>query len=341
MNLQQQKHHFATMMVQHLIEVLESERPSMAVALKHQVAESIASKSSFDLARAEQWVCHYNKFVPGLYLKLYERVELSDFGLYGYAIASSSTVRMGLTLSQQFLSMTTTYYEETLVEASDYLTIVPGIDVYDDAVQLLSEDFAAGYWVLLTKIITGLRADMDSLVLEFSYPAPFYVEQYHALFTGCTLRFNQPKTQIKLPSNWLDEPISFERSNIDMLLSNHLIPSDEPDDYKLSEIERKVSEIVIGSHFTKSTVPDVAYEFSVTPRQLRFYLQRAGLSLREIVLRARMTVASQLLKNTELDIGTIAETLNYSEASAFVRSFKRYYAISPLQYRIQHLDPFI
>jgi AraC-like DNA-binding protein len=53
-----------------------------------------------------------------------------------------------------------------------------------------------------------------------------------------------------------------------------------------------------------------------------------------------MTVASQLLKNTELDIGTISETLNYSEASAFVRSFKRYYSISPLQYRMQYLDPF-
>lgn len=340
MNLREQNHYFAKVIVQYLIEVLESERPSMALSLKRQLTERVTKQADMDLIQAEQWARHYNKFIPGLYLKLYERVTVQDFGLYGYVVAASSSVRMGLTLSQQFLAMTTTYYEESLVEASDYLTIVPGINADDDAVQLLSEDFAAGYWALLIRIIIGHRADMDKLVLYFCYPAPHYVEQYRALFSGCTLRFNQPQTLIKLPTSWLNEPISLEHSSIDLLLSNQLISNDGLEGDKLSDIERKVSEVVIGSHFTKSTVPDVAMEFSITSRQLRFYLQRNGLSLRDIVLRARMAVASKLLENTELDIGTIAETLNYSEASAFVRSFKRYYAISPLQYRLQKLDPF-
>jgi AraC-like DNA-binding protein len=340
MNLREQNHYFARVIVQYLIEVLESERPSMALSLKRQLAERVTQQADIDLAQAEQWARHYNKFIPGLYLKLYERVTVQDFGLYGYVVAASSSVRMGLTLSQQFLAMTTTYYEESLLETFEYLTIVPSIDASDGAAQLLSEDFAAGYWALLLRIIIGQRVDMDKLVLDFCYPAPHYVDQYHALFLGCTLRFNQPKTQIKLPCRWLDESISLEHSNIELLLSNPLILNGDNDGDKLNDIERRVSEIVIGSHFTKSTVPDVAKEFSVTPRQLRFYLQRAGLNLREIVLGARMTVASQLLKNTELDIGTISETLNYSEASAFVRSFKRYYSISPLQYRMQYLDPF-
>ncbi|GMQ49432.1 AraC family transcriptional regulator [Vibrio sp. 10N] len=340
MNLHEQNHYFAKVIVQYLIEVLENERPPMALSLKRQLTERVNNQADMDLVQAEHWVRHYNTFIPGLYLKLYERVTVQDFGLYGYVVGASSSVRMGLTLSQQFLAMTTTYYEESLVEASDYLTIVPGIDVNDDAVQLLSEDFAAGYWALLIRIVLGQRADMDKLVLDFCYPAPHYVEQYRALFAGCTLRFNQPQTLIKLPTSWLNDPISLEHSNIDLLLSNPLISNDSLDGNRLTDIERRVSEVVISSHFTKSTVSDVAYEFSVTPRQLRFYLQRAGLSLREIVLRARMTLASQLLKNTELDIGTIAETLNYSEASAFVRSFKSFYTISPLQYRLREKSPF-
>ncbi|WP_112479714.1 AraC family transcriptional regulator [Vibrio variabilis] len=340
MNLREQNHYFAKVIVQYLIEVLENERPPMALSLKRQLTERVNNQADMDLAQAEHWVRHYNTFIPGLYLKLYQRVTVQDFGLYGYVVAASSSVRMGLTLSQQFLAMTTTYYQESLVEASDYLTIVPGIDVNDAAVQLLSEDFAAGYWALLIRIILGQRADMDKLVLDFCYPAPHYVEQYRALFSGCTLRFNQPQTLIKLPTSWLNDPISLEHSNIDLLLSNPLIPNDSLDGNKLTNIERRVSEVVVSSHFTKSTVPDVAHEFSVTPRQLRFYLQREGLSLREIVLRTRMTVASQLLKSTELDIGTIAETLNYSEASAFVRSFKSFYTISPLQYRLREKSPF-
>ncbi len=340
MNLQEQKHHFAATLVLRLMEVLESDRPSMAATLKRQLNERLSSESKIDLEEAEQLISHYNKQINGLYLRLYKRVTLADFGLYGYAIASSSTVRTGLTLSQQFLSMTTTYYEETLLEDSDYLTIVPDIEHQHPSAQILSEDFTAGYWALLKQIIVGHRGDMDGLIIEFCYPAPFYSELYESLFDGCTLRFNQALTQIKLPANWLNEPISLDRSKIDLLLSRKLIVEYEQSSQVLTSIERKISEVVIGSHFTKCNARDIASEFSMTQRQLRYYLQRAGVSLRDIVLRARMSVAARLLVDTELEIGTIAETLNYSEASAFVRSYKTYHAISPLQYRRRKNDPF-
>lgn len=340
MNLREEKHHFAATLVMRLMEVLEAERPSMATSLKRQLNEMVSSDSKIDLERAEQLVTHYNKHINGLYLKIYERVTLGDFGLYGYAIASSSTVRSGLTLSQQFLSMTTTYYEESLLEDSDYLTIVPNIDHQHHSAQILSEDFTAGYWALLKQIIVGHRGDMDGLILEFCYPAPFYSDLYESLFSGCTLRFNQPITRIKLPARWLSESISLERSKIDLLLSKQLIVEFEQGTHKLNAVERKISEVVIGSHFVKSSLSDIAEEFSMSPRQLRYYLQRSNVSLRDVVLRARMNVASKLLIDTELDIGTIAETLNYSEASAFVRSFKSFYAISPLQYRLRQNDPF-
>ncbi|MCL9776114.1 AraC family transcriptional regulator [Vibrio methylphosphonaticus] len=340
MILTDEKHHFAVTLVKRLQAVLESERPSLVTILKRQLTEISFDESQLNLESAEQLVNHYNKYINGLYLKIYDRINLADFGLYGYAIASTATVRAGLALSQQFLSMTTTYYEESLVEDANHLTIVPNIDSQHPSAQILSEDFTAGYWVLLKQIIIGHREDMNGLILEFTYPAPPYYALYESFFAGCTLRFNQAITRIKLPVSWLNEPISLEHSKIDLLLSKPLIIELENNNKTLSDLEQSIYKMVISSHFTKTTLPDIAHEFSITTRQLRYYLHQSHASLRDTVLRARMSVASRLLVDTELDIGTIAETLNYSESSAFVRSFKSYYAISPLQYRLKKHDPF-
>jgi AraC-like DNA-binding protein len=341
MSFNEEKHHFAAILINRLIAVLEIERPSMADALKRQLRETISNGSSISLQAAEGLVTHYYKHVSGLYLRIYEGVNLRDFGLYGYAIASSATVRSGLMLSQQFLSMTTTYYQESLHEQADSLSIIPDIDHQHPSPQILSEDFAAGYWVLLKHVITGDRSDMDQLIFEFCYPAPGYVALYEKLFAGCTLRFNQPRTLVKIPNKWLAEPISLEPSKTEVLLSEKVTVGIEQQPRQLSAIERSITDIVFRSHFTKTTMPDIADEFSMSSRQLRYYLQKSKVSVRELVLRTRMSVASRMLIETNLDIGTIAETLNYSESSALIRSFHSFYAISPLQYRMQQRDPFL
>lgn len=338
MNLKDQKHQIAATLVKHLSEIVKSERPALFTGLKRQLNEWDGVNSTLSLVTAERLINHYNKYISGLYLRIYGRVSVEDFGLYGYAIASSRNVHSGLRLSQQFLSMTTTYYQESLYEDEGGLSIVPDIDSQSPNIQVLSEDFAAGYWALLKHIIIGNREDMEHLVFEFCYPAPRHFDLYDALFVGCTLRFNQPTTQIRLPLTWLNEPISFDRTKVDTMLSSQLMKESKPDQRPGTALKQRIIAVVVGSHFTLTSMPDIATEFSISARQLRYRLNKASLSLRDIVLSARMSVATRLLTSTELDIGTIAETLNYSESSAFVRSFKLFFAVSPLQYRFLHLE---
>jgi AraC-like DNA-binding protein len=341
MSFKEEKHHFAAILINRLMAVLKADRPTLAVTLKRQLQETLSRDSNVDLQTAEGLVTHYYKHINGLYLRIYEGVTLQDFGLYGYAIASSATVRSGLLLSQQFLAMTTTYYQESLHEDVNSLSIIPDINHLHPSSQILSEDFAAGYWVLLKHVITGDRSDMDELIFEFCYPAPSYVALYERLFSGCTLRFNQPRTLVKVPNKWLAEPISLAPSKTESLLSEKVTIGINQQPRQLTAIEQSITEVVFRCHFTKTTMSEIADEFSMSSRQLRYYLQKSKVSLRELVLRTRMSVAARMLNETNLDIGTIAETLNYSESSAFIRSFQSFYAISPLQYRIQQRNPFL
>ncbi|WP_234497559.1 AraC family transcriptional regulator [Vibrio maritimus] len=330
---------YACMLLEHMGEVLNEEKPALKANFLRQVNEVTVLDATPYLEQVESLVRYYQKQIPGLYLKIYDKVVLQDFGLYGYAIASSATVRSGLALSQQFLSMTTTRYSELIQEEHGFVTIIPDIDSSSSGAQLLSEDFAAGYLALLKRVVVGARDDLEDLVFEFSYPAPFYSELYRQFFSGCTLKFNQSQTRILLPTHWLSEPISLEHSEVDSLLA---VPhSSEGATKELSAIEAKISDIIVGSHFNTITCDSIANELSISARQLRYYLTLYSVNLRDIVLQTRMSMASKLLIDTELDVGTIAETLNYSEASAFVRSFKSFYAISPLQYRLRQSDPFL
>ena len=73
------------------------------------------------------------------------------------------------------------------------------------------------------------------------------------------------------------------------------------------------------------------------PRTLNRALQMRGLSLRDAVNEARLEMASQLLLNTRLSVGSLAQILGYSEVSAFTRFFTAMAGLPPTEWRQREL----
>ena len=65
----------------------------------------------------------------------------------------------------------------------------------------------------------------------------------------------------------------------------------------------------------------------------RFLMNNYGMSYSEKLLQARMIKAADYLAFTDIDIQTIVEKVGYSENSYFSRIFKKYYGITPGDYR--------
>ncbi len=65
----------------------------------------------------------------------------------------------------------------------------------------------------------------------------------------------------------------------------------------------------------------------------RFLMNNYGMSYSEKLLQARMIKAADYLAFTDLDIQSIVEKVGYSENSYFSRIFKKYYGITPGDYR--------
>jgi AraC-like DNA-binding protein len=77
-----------------------------------------------------------------------------------------------------------------------------------------------------------------------------------------------------------------------------------------------------------------AERLHVTPRHLNQCVQAAlGRTASETIHARRMLEARRLLLHTPLGVGAIGERLNFSDASYFVRFFKRHAGTTPLAFR--------
>jgi AraC-like DNA-binding protein len=64
-------------------------------------------------------------------------------------------------------------------------------------------------------------------------------------------------------------------------------------------------------------------------------LARHGVGFRELVDECRYDVAREMLEHSALDVSHIAAMLDYADASAFTRAFKRWSGTTPARWRTQ------
>jgi AraC-like DNA-binding protein len=69
------------------------------------------------------------------------------------------------------------------------------------------------------------------------------------------------------------------------------------------------------------------------PRTLNRALEKLGFSFRDAVNEARFEMASQLLRDTRVSVGSLAQILGYSEVSAFTRFFTGMAGRSPSEWK--------
>ena len=80
----------------------------------------------------------------------------------------------------------------------------------------------------------------------------------------------------------------------------------------------------------------VAKLFSIHSRTLSRRLNACGTSFQELLDEGRFEIARQLLEDTRMELHRIAESLEYADASAFTRAFRRWSGITPGQWRKNH-----
>lgn len=170
------------------------------------------------------------------------------------------------------------------------------------------------------------------LGISLPYQKPNSTKEYERLFQ-CPVNFNSSEIVVKFSKSQLLEPIITSDYNLLRILVAHA-------EERIAAIHRKggfFEEVKTSvAHLIRPefpTIDQVASHLNVSVRTLQRRLAEEDHTFKEIIETLRKEFAYSYLKTPELSINEIAYLLSYADASAFIRSFKRWEGCTPNEYR--------
>jgi AraC-like DNA-binding protein len=167
----------------------------------------------------------------------------------------------------------------------------------------------------------------------FAHRRPENVAPYRKHF-GAPLVFNAEQYAVVFPSALLDRPLG----------------RDDPELRRLLQTQLEAMEVRHGNDFvahlrsvlrsalltSRAGEDEIARLLSMHTRTLSRRLAASGTTFRRIVDECSFEIARQLLEFTRQDVAQIAVALDYADASAFTRAFRRWSGTTPARWRAVH-----
>lgn len=268
---------------------------------------------------------------PGLGLSAGERLHVTEYGMYGYALISSATLREALELSIKYHQLATPTVRMTLdVDDDDTIAIFRMEDVLDiDELIPFNLELQFSLVYSLFKDMVGEEFKFDEIWA--TYPDPGYAQKYRDLF-GCSVRFEQPHNELRFNEWWLSKalvrsnPITAEHTRD---ICRQLLLEMKSSDGLAAE----VNELLMTDIRACSDIESLAQRLNTTSRTLRRKLNAEGTSFQELLRDVRTQLAIAYLRDTSISLDDIAYRLRFSDAANFRHAFKRWTGKSPGEYR--------
>lgn len=91
----------------------------------------------------------------------------------------------------------------------------------------------------------------------------------------------------------------------------------------------------LNNNYTNNiTIADIQNHCHFSPTQIRKVFKKySGYTINAYILKLKMSSAANLLKTSDLRINQIADRLGYADANYFMLQFKKYYGVTPSEYR--------
>jgi AraC-like DNA-binding protein len=269
--------------------------------------------------------------IAGIGLEAGRRYRLTAYGIWGYALLSSRTLRSASEFGIRYLDLTFAFtrFRAERERGSNALRVV-----LDDAAIppecrqfLLERDAAAA--VMIQRDL--FQRPVPLRRVSFRFPRPAYADLFAETFPG-PVSFGQPEHCVLVDAAWADQPLPQADERTARLC-----------EAQCSELlgrrrgRPRVSERV-RQHLLRLGAPAgrsmeaVATELAMAPRTLHRHLAAEDTTFRRLLGEVREDLAEEMLAY-QMTVDEVAERLGYAETSSFAHAFKRWKGISPGAYR--------
>ncbi len=269
---------------------------------------------------------------PRLPFRVGQSIHLSAYGLYGFALLCSPTVRDGFNLAVRYHRLATPLFSiNWRAQGDHFIWYFPNeFRVgYTGAVKtfLLAQQLAQH----ITHIQDIARADRKPLMITVAHADPPSAALYEEQL-GCPVHFSAGATEIHYDHSLLDDrPPLTNPVTLAMLREGCENLIGKIDD--ASSISGQVQQLIMERPGEFPSMEVVAGHMNLTPRTLRRRLTEEGTTFSEVFDQVRRELAEKYLAAGEFTAEDIADLLGFADASNFRRSFRRWTGVVPRAFR--------
>ena len=260
-----------------------------------------------------------------------ERYHVTTYGLWGYAVLSSPTLGMAVSMASRMLNQTFSLTTNEVEQAGPLVTVTYHSDHLPPDVRQFIMDRDRAAVVTLQREILGHPLPYQAIQMRRAEPPAELVEAYTQLF-GVRPQFGQAHDRSLFAASLMHEPL----------------PQADPHTAALCEqmckklVDARSSRTGVAAQVrdrlmrTPDRIPDmeeIAAEMSITSRTLRRHLTTEGASFRALLEEVRSTLAEELMTNATLTHSEIAERLGYADVTTFIEAFRRWKGVPPSEFR--------
>ena len=264
-----------------------------------------------------------------------EHLNLSAAGVIGQMTQSSETVRQALELACRYANIECSSLPIELIEEKDHykLVLTPN--------ELWKKQSEEAVQHCIEGLIAFKIRQFQSLTHEFHTPIAVHVPwneakdvvEYRRVYK-CPIRFGQNEAAILLSKAHVEESIT----NADYNLLRILVAYAEEKSAKINQqlgfaaqVKASILNLIKPSF---PTISQVASTLNMSRRTLQRRLKEEGYVYKDLIDELRKESARSYLKREDLTIGEVATLLDYADTSTFSRSFKRWFGITPSEFRV-------
>ncbi len=263
--------------------------------------------------------------IPALGLVAGERYHLTTYGVFGFALTSSPTLRNVIELGIRYMDLTYAFCRMQLDNDHERVwLILDDQGIPEDVRPFIVQRHAAALLTLQHELL-GLRMPLKRVTLRL--PAPVDVSPYLEMF-GVIPEFDADRNYLEMDAAWLCIPLPQANPHTQQiceaqcreLLSKRRVHEG---------VAALVRERLLNKMMALPDMEEMAAELAMTSRTLRRKLTTEGTSFRDLVDEVREALADELLAIRGMRVGDIATRLGYAETSSFIYAFKRWKGRSP------------
>ena len=323
------KHRNLNILVERLLDISRESGFSTDDIIKHAKIDLSKPIQEIEIAGIIDCIYNYTKD-EALMIKLGQRLDLTFFGSFGFALMSCLDFTAVIKLINRYKLLLGSGVKFNILADShnSIYTLRVSINHLNNLQKKLITELIISQAIYIIKVIT----DHDRLDLKatFEHEGIDNKELYESIL-DCDVKFNQLHSELTISD------ISKER----LISSNsaaHIIYEEQcekllRDLNKIDNFSAAVRRILLQARNNLPDIKEVALNLHMSESTLRRRLKDESSSYRIICDEVRDVLAKKYLTTTNLTISDIAMLLNYSEAASFRRAFIRWNKIAPNDYR--------